>query len=83
VEAILAAGGGALVQVDSSPFAPGIQQHWVDLEEVREDPRCAPYNAWDVFDPWHGEMVEAGSYYAPYGRALDYAVWAIALYAAG
>lgn len=81
VERRLAQGCGILVQVDSSPFAPGIQEHWVHLDAVGGNPACAPYRAWDVYDPWHGEIVEAGQYYAPYGRKLDYAVWAIVTYA--
>lgn len=82
VEGRLLKGCGILVQVDSNPFAAGIQEHWVHLDLILSDPRCAPYKGWWVYDPWYGEMFEAGQYYAPYGRKLDYAVWAIVTYAA-
>ena len=74
-------GDFAIVETDFDPiYRPGQQKHFVLLERIVDDPYCLPFGAWHCYDPWHGEVVEIGEYNSPYGRHLDYAVWAVVLY---
>ena len=84
-EGELANGAGILVRVDSEPFIPGDQQHWVHLTEVdyHPTPGCGPFHGWIAFDPWYGEVVEMGQFYAPYRRYLDKPLWAVVVCRAG
>jgi hypothetical protein len=77
--------GGILVKVDSEPFIKDIQQHWVNLVEIdlHPTPGCGPFHGWVAYDPWYGEMVEAGQFYAPYRRYLDKPLWAVAVFTYG
>ncbi len=82
IQALLARGGMAIVQVNFRFVDdPGhLHEHWLYVLKIQRDEQVAPFNAWFCFDPWYGEMVEAGQFYSPYGRGLDYAVHGLALY---
>jgi hypothetical protein len=83
--ALLKEGGEVLVEVDFDPLErPGQQEHWLCLSRIDPPDRFTqPYGRWLAYDPWVGDVVDVGNYYAPYGRGLDYAVWGLALYEAG
>ncbi len=81
IQELLDRGGMALVQVDFDPLRQeGLQPHWLQLVSIQPRARLAPYAAWLAYDPWYGEVLELGQHYSPYGRGLDYSIYALALY---
>lgn len=84
-EGELGNGAGILVKVDSEPFIRDVQQHWVHLFEIdyHPTPGCGPFHGWIAYDPWYGEVVEMGQFYAPYRRHLDKPLWAVVVFTYG